>query len=84
VTETRNSAGTLESPAWNAAAVTPGVGALAGGVTRALWVGAAGDITVTMGSGASVTFAGIPAGTLMPIRVTHVTTAAGGSVVAMY
>ena len=41
--------------------------------TRGLWVGGAGDVAVKMaGDGATVTFLGVPAGTLLPIKVTAV------------
>lgn len=73
----------LDSPASNAIAVTPGVSAL-GNVTRALYVGAAGDVEVTMAGGGDVTFSGVSAGTIIPIRATHVLTAAGGSVIALW
>lgn len=72
----------LTDQAFDAVAVTPGATAIP--CTRALYVGAAGSITVTMKSGASVTFAGVNAGTVLPIRVVAVTTAAGGSILALY
>ncbi len=74
----------ITASAYGGVAVTPSAGALAGGRTRALYVGAAGSVTVTMASGDSITFAAVPAGTILPIQVTHVTTAAGGSVLALY
>lgn len=49
-------------------------------VTTALYVGTAGNVTVTMG-GASVTFVG--ASGILPIRVTHVTAATAGDIVAL-
>lgn len=64
----------LRDPAPNATAVTPGVGAL-GFVTRAVYAGAGGDIAVTMVSGNTVTFAGVPAGAILPIRATHILSA---------
>lgn len=39
---------------------------------RALYVGGAGDIAVVMKNGDEVTFSGVAAGTLLPIRVTKV------------
>lgn len=40
---------------------------------RAVWVGGAGNLTVTMAAtGGTVTFAGVPAGTWLPIVVTQV------------
>lgn len=40
--------------------------------TKALWVGGAGAITITMSDGNNVLLSGIPAGTLLPIAVTKV------------
>lgn len=65
-----------------ATAVTPGAGALPDGVTRALYVGTAGSITVTMMDGVSCVF-GAAVG-LIPICVTHVTAAAATNIVALY
>lgn len=61
----------LESPPSSAAAVTPGATALAS-VTRAIYVGGAGNVAVTMLDGQDVTFSGVAAGTLIPIRASHV------------
>jgi len=61
----------MESPAQSAAAVTPGASPL-GNTSRALYIGGAGDLVVTMADGGDVTFAGVPAGFILPIRVTHV------------
>ncbi len=41
-------------------------------VTRAIWVGAAGNIALVMADGSEVTFNGVQAGTLLPIRVKRV------------
>jgi hypothetical protein len=41
--------------------------------SRAIYVGGSGDLVVTMVSGDTATFPNIPAGTLLPIRVTSVT-----------
>jgi hypothetical protein len=71
----------LTSPPEHAAAVTPADLDLAQ-VTRALYVGLGGDLAVRMQDGGSVTFAGVPAGTLLPLRVVRVlpATTAGGIV----
>lgn len=71
----------LDSPGENAAEVTASATALAK-TTRALYVGTEGNITVTMVGGQSVTFTAVPAGSLLPLRVTHVT--AGTGVVAIW
>lgn len=40
--------------------------------TRALYVGGAGNLKVTMRDGSTPTFTAVPAGLLLPISVTHV------------
>ncbi len=71
---------TLISPASSAAAVTPGASALAN-TARALYVGGAGDLEVTMLGGQTVIFSSVPAGSIIAVRATHVlnanTTASG-------
>lgn len=69
---------TLDAPANSAAAVTPSATALAF-TTRALYVGGAGSVAVTMAGGGNVTFVGVPAGAVLPIRVTHVLAAGSGT-----
>ena len=61
--------------AHDAASVTPGATQIAGTENRGvcLYIGGAGDVEVTMESGNSVTFTAVPAGTFLPILVTHVT-----------
>ena len=41
-------------------------------VTRALWIGGAGNLNVTMISGDAALFSGVPAGTILPIQVKQV------------
>jgi len=41
-------------------------------VTRALYVGIAGDVRVTFVSGATVTFGNVNAGTILPVRAVRV------------
>lgn len=77
----------LESPAWTAAAVTPNDSAdLARVATRALYVGGAGNIAVVMSGGGTVTFSGIAAGSILPIRVDRVnsTSTTATNIVALY
>lgn len=73
------------NPAAFAEEVTPSASPLTTR-SRALYIGVTGDLVVTMaGSGNDVTFSNVPAGAVLPIRVTHVlggTTAAG--IVAIY
>lgn len=70
----------LESPITRAAEVAPDDATDLPYVTRALHVGAGGDLRVTLSGGTTVTFAGLSAG-WHPIRVARVhatgTTAAG-------
>lgn len=61
----------------HAVAVTPHDSNALTRETRAVWVGGAGNITCRMRSAGQATpsdvvFTGVPAGTLLPIRVTHV------------
>ncbi len=43
---------------------------------RGIYVGGTGDVTVNMaGDGATVVFSGVPAGVILPVRVTMVLTA---------
>lgn len=60
-------------------AITPADTDLAD-VTRALWVGTAGNLTLVMASGATLVLTNVPAGSLLPLKVTQVkaaTTASG-------
>jgi hypothetical protein len=55
--------------------------------TRALYVGGAGDVAVTMyGSGDAIIFKAVPVGTILPIQVTQVleTGTAATFIVALY
>jgi hypothetical protein len=76
----------MTSPANDAAAVTPSDTAPLVYVSRALYVGGAGNLVVTMQGGGNVTFTGVPAGTVLPIRVTHVlsTSTTATSIVNLY
>lgn len=59
----------LDSPVSNWAAVTPHDTNELSYVSRAVWVGGAGNLNVVTAGDDSVTFSGIQAGTLLPIRV---------------
>lgn len=40
--------------------------------TRAIYVGGSGNLAVTMWDGGNITFSGLPAGALLPIRVSAI------------
>jgi hypothetical protein len=62
----------LTAPARHGFAITPADGADLGELTRALYVGGAGNITLVMASGAELLLSGVPAGSLLPLRVRRV------------
>ena len=70
----------LDSPASNAAVITPSASAL-DYVTRAIYVGGTGHLSVTMQGGQTVLFSAIPAGTWMPIRCTHILAASTATLI---
>jgi hypothetical protein len=71
----------LTSPPENAVEITPSDEESLPHTTRALYVGGAGDVAVLLQGGAEVTFRGLQAGSLIPIRIDRVkhagTTATG-------
>lgn len=54
------------------AAIVPNDAADLAAETRAIYVGSAGDVAVVLISGDVLTFAGVPAGTLLPVRAIRV------------
>lgn len=62
----------LTAPASQAVAITPDNDDNLVFVTRAIYVGGAGNLSVLMRTGGAVTFNNLPAGTLLPIRVSRV------------
>jgi hypothetical protein len=62
----------LTSPPEHALAIQPDDAAVLPQVPRALWVGSGGDLAVRMAGGETVILAGVPAGTLLPVRVARV------------
>ncbi len=72
---------TLTSPVREATPVPAGNEQVFSNTTRALYVGATGDVAVEMASGQTVTFEGVQGGSLLPLRVARVlgtgTTATG-------
>lgn len=61
-----------ESPAVNAFAVTPNDSTDLATATRGIYAGGAGDLKVTTLGGDTVTFVGLAAGVIHPIRVARV------------
>ncbi len=76
----------LTSPADNASAVTPSDSTDLAYTSRALYVGGAGNLVVTMVGGGDVTFTAVPAGSILPIRVSRVkaTSTTATSIVNLY
>jgi hypothetical protein len=73
----------LTAPARAAAAITPSDSVPLANTTRAIYVGAPGDLRVRLASAEVVTFAGVLAGVVYPLRVEQVLatgTTAGGLV----
>jgi hypothetical protein len=59
----------LDSSANRAFAITPHNENQLAFVTRGLYVGGAGNVRVITAGGDTVTFASVPAGTILPVRV---------------
>lgn len=62
----------LHSPYVGGAAVTPNDSADLAELTRAVWVGGTGDLKVTFQDGSTVVLQTVPAGSLLPIRVSRI------------
>lgn len=69
-----------------AAAITTSDTVSLTGVTRAVYVGGAGNITAIMSNGDAVLFTAIPVGTVFPIRCTRInaTATTATNLVALY
>lgn len=76
----------LTSPPENAVAIEPSDAGTLAVVTRALYVGSAGDLVVRMAGGNVVTLANVAAGSLLPIRVDRVlaTGTSAGSLLGLW
>ena len=72
-------------PATNAVLITPSDSVDLTSVSRAVYVGGAGDMKVTMQDSGTVLFSGIPAGTTLPIRVSRIwsTTTTASTIIAL-
>jgi hypothetical protein len=62
----------LTSPPEHAVAISPADDVDLAVVTRALYVGSGGDMSVRMYDGSVVTLANVPSGTMLPLRVDRV------------
>ncbi len=70
----KNTSTGLIGPALDAFAISPDDTTDILEVTRAIYVGGSGDITLVTRGGTQITFANVPAGMLMPIRASRVLT----------
>ena len=75
----------LESPGYNAAEITPSDTTDLAFTSRALFVGAPGDLRVTTAGGDTVTFANLAAG-FVPLRIrrVHASGTTASSIVAVW
>lgn len=62
----------LSGPATTARTVSPNDATDLPEVSRALYIGTAGNLSVIMADGMTANFTSIPAGTILPIRVSRV------------
>ena len=76
----------ITSPAFGAAAITPSNDTDLTYVTRGIYVGVAGTLKVDMEDGTTVSFVGLAAGMVHPLRVKRVydTGTAATSIVGVY
>ncbi|MFT2210364.1 spike base protein, RCAP_Rcc01079 family [Rhizobium giardinii] len=75
----------LTSPATHGFTVTPSDAIDLSEVTRAIYVGSGGTLAVRLLSGQTVTFAGVSAGSILPLRADRVlaTGTTAGSIVGL-
>jgi len=62
----------LSAPAAHGFAITPHDSNDLSEVTRAVYVGTAGDLALVLASGAAVSFANVAGGTLLPVRAKQI------------
>jgi len=76
----------LLGPLENGFSVTPHDSNALSQTCRALWIGGAGNVNVITRGGDTVLLSGVAAGTLLPIRCTHVksTSTTATLIVALY
>ena len=68
----RDTTGYNLAPPERAKAVVPSDGTSLDAIPRALYVGTAGNLAITMAGGDDVTLLNVEAGSMLPLRVTHV------------
>ena len=78
--------GSIDSPASGGEAVTAHDTTEFATVSRAIYVGGAGNVAAVMADGTVLTFVGVQAGTLLPIRCKRInsTNTTATSMVALY
>lgn len=76
----------LDSPAKNAFAVTPHDSNALTSDTRGIYIGATGDMVLVTTGGDTVTFVGLPTGTILPVRANIIksTGTTATSIVGLY
>lgn len=76
----------LSSPATNGETVSKSDSTNLAQTSRAIYVGGAGNVAAVMLGGTVLTFVGVPAGTLLPIRATRInsTDTTATNMVALY
>lgn len=76
----------LDAPARNAAAVTPNDSTDLATSARGLYVGGAGNVVLVTVGGDEVTFTGVTAGSILPVRTARVkaTSTTATSIVALW
>lgn len=75
-----------DTPANGAETVTPSDTVNLTNTSRGLYVGGTGNVAVVMKDGTTATFVAVPAGAILPIRITRVnsTSTTATSMVALY
>lgn len=68
----KDHAQTLTAPAREALAVTPADATPLPALSRGIYAGQGGDLALTMAGGQTVVFRGLPAGSLLPVRASHI------------
>lgn len=74
------------SPARSAISVTPSDGTDLPHISRAVFIGQGGDLTVEMADGDITTFEAVPNGTILPIRVKQIrnTATTAASIISLW